>query len=79
MSQSFILDRDTSDVGLRAELFQELVGGERVVTCLSCALSGPKKNYGVISTVSFKTFPAIPVWAIDHHTLFWLLSFKEPK
>ena len=87
---SFIVDTDASDVGLGAVLSPGGAGGERVVAHYSRSLSRPEHLYCVTrrdllpAVEAFKHFrpylyyQRFLLW-MDHASLTWLLSFKEPE
>ncbi|XP_055714233.1 uncharacterized protein LOC129808478 [Phlebotomus papatasi] len=86
----YVLDCDTSAVGVGAVLQQVQDGTEKVIAYYSQALSGPERNYcatrrellAVVKAVShFHHFLYGRHFLIrsDHATLRWLLTMKSPE
>ncbi|GFO02426.1 Pol polyprotein [Plakobranchus ocellatus] len=86
----FILDTDTLDVAIGAELIQLQAGAERVIGYRNYTLSKEQKNYCItrkeLLTVVRFTRQFCPYLLrhhfkvrTDHNSLRWLTSFKEPQ
>ena len=86
----FILDTDASDYAIGAELIQIQNGEERVISFGSLALSHEQRRYcttrkELLAVIRFtrqyrhyllgRSFTV----RTDHHSLLWLLNFKEPQ
>ena len=90
-TKPFILDTDTSDIGIGAVLSQSDINGrERVITYTSRTLSKPERRYCVtrkqlLSVVTFiryfRSFLLGQKFTLrtDHGSLTWLSKFKQPK
>ena len=86
----FILDTDASDYGIGAELIQIQNAEERVISFSSLALPHKQRRYcttrkELLAVIRFtrqcghyllgRRFTV----KTDHHSLLWLLNFKEPQ
>jgi transposase InsO family protein/predicted aspartyl protease len=87
---TFILDTDASQVAIGAELSQIQSGVERTIAYGSQALTATQKNYCVtrkellsvvVFTRQFRHYLLGRSFLLrtDHHSLVWLMRFKEPQ
>ncbi|GFR82442.1 Pol polyprotein [Elysia marginata] len=88
--EPFILDCDASTVAVGAVLIQVQSGIERVISYANAALTKEQTRYcttrrellaGVKVTRHFRHYLLGRIFTVrtDHHSLTWLLSFKEPQ
>ena len=86
----YVLDTDTSNLGIGAVLSQEQDGEERVITYLSRSLTKEEKRYCVTrkellavvySVKKCRQYLAGKKFLLrtDHESLTWLMNFKEPQ
>ena len=90
-SRSFILDTDSSNIGIGAVLSQvDKDGQERVIAYGSRALTKPERRYCVTRKELFAIVTFIQMYRpyltcqkftlrTDHGSLTWLRNFKEPE
>ncbi|GFW30787.1 retrovirus-related Pol polyprotein from transposon 412 [Trichonephila clavipes] len=90
MGKKFILDTDVSHESIGAMLSLEIDGQERVSPYFSKCLSKPERNYCVTRKELLAIVRAVEnfypylygrrsLLRIDHASLTWLLSFKNPE
>ncbi len=89
-TDAFILDTDSSDVAIGAEILQVQQGAEKVIAYGSMSLSPEQRNYcttrkellAVIRfTRQFRHYLLGRKFVVrtDHNSLTWLLNFKDPQ